>query len=70
MKNELQELYKQVQEGSTRAMIRIARIYYWGLSVDPDTQKAIEWLRSAVAKNLDERRHIRETEEKIKQKFN
>lgn len=48
MKNELQELYKQVQEGSTRAMIRIARIYYWGLGVDPDTQKAIEWLRSAV----------------------
>ena len=48
MKNELQELYQQVQEGSTRAMIRIARIYYWGLGVEPDTQKAIEWLRSAV----------------------
>lgn len=48
MNNEIQELYKQAQEGSTRAMIRIARIYYWGLGVDPDTQKAVEWLRAAV----------------------
>jgi len=49
MKNELPELEEQAKAGSTPAMISMARIYYYGIGVDPDSDKALELLRQAVA---------------------
>jgi len=49
--NEAQKLFtRSAQGGCAYAMIPLASMYYWGMGMEPDTTKAIYWLRRAADK--------------------